>query len=619
MTVSANFNGKQYIQPGSASQVIATALNNTQLGYSGIVAIIGSCTSGQPKVPTVFSSPGQLKGALGSGPAYDGARRAFSPSTQQVEGNFVRPQLVYVVRADQATQSALTLQDANSVDSLVLTSKDYGIQNNLINAMVKASTQYPTTPAINVTLSYNGALEQYNNIGKDPVLKIKYTGGAATAVVTITSSGLTTTLGTGAGSDQNIKASFASFPTVQNLVDYINTFTNYQASTTLSSPSTYNGVDMDYMSNVDIINSGNGNFLYGVLFAAVNTLNNGSSIVTSARAASPNGQLPPKVLSLPVYFEGGSTNPSGPPGTGDYQACLTALQAYRINFVALATSVTVANGLASVFGPWLSSMQGVNECHGHVGTNILNNPSPAPTFENQQAIVNSFNNPNVNYWSDAVLIPNDQGVPTQYDSWMMACMQAGFQGGTPPGTSFVNKSVDILQAIHIPDIVDGTDMLDPAVNADAMILARFSFTKFNDATKSWNVVRALTTYTQDGNDYNTEPGIRSATNYAVYSIRQDIEQKFLGARTLFTEAGSTADSIMGELLAFAKLLEDANIIIKGTQLVNNQIVTLPAIVVDNVSISGDIVRLRYGIRPIGSINWIFHTINLNPVQQVASA
>ncbi|VVB53211.1 Uncharacterised protein [uncultured archaeon] len=616
MTVSANFNGKQYIQPGSASQIIASALNNTQLGYSGIVAIVGSCTSGQPKVPTVFSSPGQLKGALGSGPAYDGARRAFSPSTQQVEGNFVRPQLVYVVRADQATQSALTLQDANSVDSLVMTSKDYGTQNNLINAMVKASTQYPTTPAINITLAYNGALEQYNNIGKDPVIKITYSGGAATAVVTVTSSGLTTTLGTGAGTDQNISAPFASFPTVQNLVDYINTFTNYQASTSLSSPSTYNGVDMDYMSNVDIINSGNGNYLYGVLFAAVNALNNGSSIVTAARAASPDGQLPPKVYATPVYFSGGSTTS---PTNADYQACLTALQAYRINFVSLATSVTIANGLAAVFGPWLSSLQGVNECHGHVGTNILNTPSPAPTFDNLQAIVNAFNNPNVNFWSDAVLIPNDLGAPTQYDSWMSACMAAGFQGGTPPGTSFVNKSLDVLQAIHVPDIVGGTDMLDPAVNADAMILARFSFMKFNDATKSWNVVRALTTYTQDGNDYNTEPGIRSATNYAVYSIRQDIEQKFLGARTLFTEAGSTADSIMGELLAYAKLLEAANIIIKGTQLVNNQKVTLPAIVVDNVSISGDIVRLRYGIRPIGSINFIFHTINLNPVQQVATA
>jgi hypothetical protein len=74
-----------------------------------------------------------------------------------------------------------------------------------------------------------------------------------------------------------------------------------------------------------------------------------------------------------------------------------------------------------------------------------------------------------------------------------------------------------------------------------------------------------------------------------------------------------------EVLAYGRLLEDANVIVKGTALQNNQIVTLPALVVDNVSISGDIARLRYGIRPIGAVNFIMHTVSLNSVQQVATA
>lgn len=609
MTVQAQFNGKQYIQPGSASRIDSTALNNPQLGFSGIAAIIGSCKSGQPKVPQLFNSAGQLKGALGSGPAYDGARMAFSPSTQLVEGNNVRPQLVYVIRADQATQSTKTLLDANTTPSIVLTSSDYGFQTNQISVQVTSGT----SPSVNVKLAYNGAVENYNNVGVNAILNVKYSGGASTAVANITATSFATTLGSGAGSDQPITATFAQFPTLQNLLDYINSFTHYLATTTISNPTTFNCSDLDYMSSVDIINGSAGGNLYAVVSGVVNAINLGSSLVSATRSASPNGLLAPNPLAT-TYFTGGTTTA---PVNTDYAACLTALQAYSVNFVALAAPATVANGLASVFAPWLDTMQGKNECHGHIGTSILGSPSTS-TFSAMQSLTSSVNDVNVNFWSDAALVPNDQGTPTQYDSWMMACIAAGFQAGTPPGTSFVQKSFNILQAIHNPNIVGNSDLLDPNQNGDAMVLARFSFLKFNDATKSWNVVRALTTYSQDGNDYNTEPGIRSATNYAVYSFRQDIEQKFLGARTLFNQAGSTADSAKNELLAHARLLEDANIIVKGTVLQNNQIVTLPSIVVDNVSISGDILRLRYGIRPIGSINFIFHDISLNSVQQVAT-
>lgn len=616
MTVQANFNGQVITQPGSRSQINATALNNTQLGYSGIVAIIGSCQSGQPKVPQLFSSPGQLKAALGSGKAYDAARMAFSPSSMVVEGNYVRPQLVYVVRADAATQSALTLVDTNAA-SLILTSLDYGIQTNLLNAQVTAPVpNNSVNSAINLTIKYGSIQEVYTNIGMTPVINIKYTGTAISNTVTITSTGISSIIGSGS-SDPAISATFAAYPTIEALINYINNLSpNYQASSTLNNTATYNCVDVDYVSTVDIMNGGLGGDFFGVISEAVNKVNSASALISVSRASG--ASLPPVYAALPIYFTGGTTTPN--PGTADYQACLIALQQYRINFVALATQVTVSNGLGTIFKSWLDSMQGVNECHGHIGTYILDTPSPAPTFANLQTLTSSINDVNTNFWSDAVLVPNDLGTPTWYDSWMTACMAAGFQAGTPPGTSFVQKSLNILGAKHIPDLTgpSGTDRLDPYVNGDAMVLARFSFLKFSDATKSWNIVRALTTYSQDSNDYNTEPGIRSATNYAVYSLRQDIEQKFLGGRTLYTEAGSLADSAQGELLAFAKLLESANIIVKGTAIQNNQKVTLPAIVVDNVSVSGDILRLRYGIRPIGAINFIFHTINLNAVQQVAT-
>ncbi len=623
MTVKANFNNKVYVVPGSASKIDSTALNTTSLGYSGIVAIVGPCTSGVPKVPVLFNSPSQLKSALGSGNAYDGARMAFNPSVQIVEGNSVRPQLVYVVRADSATQSTITLNDASANPSLVFTSLDYGYQTNnvavqITPALDPSSQQYgnpgANDGAVNIILTYGTITEVYSNVGITPVFYAYYTGaGSAVISFNVTDPGTTLPCVSVTANSVTTYYDYAIYPTVLQLVNALNTISGMVASgNPLSNTSSYAVADLDYVSTVTIgTTAPTKTGFYGVIKDALAKINGFSGLVTVAKATNaalpPNSTYPGGPYATPVYFTGGTTTA---PGTSDYQAALLALQKYRVNFVAIADDI--ANAGPSIFSGWLDSMQGVNECHGHCGTTIVNQQKK---FSDLQAIVSSINDVNVNFWTDAVLLPNDQGVNTLYDSWMAACMAAGFQGGTPPGSSFVEKSFSILGTSHYIDPTN--DELDPYVNADAMILARFSFLRFNDATKSFMVVRALTTYTLDDNDYNTEPGIRSATNYAVYSIRQDVEQKYLGARTLFNEAGSTADSVRGEIISYGKLLEGAKVIVKGSEYQNNTKVILPALIIDSVTVSADILRARYAIRPIGSINFIFHDISLMPVQQVS--
>jgi len=635
MTLQAAFAGRILTQPGSLSVVDSTALNNPQLGYSGIVAIIGSCLSGQPKVPQLFNSPGQLKAALGSGNAYDGARMAFNPSNQLVEGNYVRPQLVYVVRADAATQGYITLDDSLGADSITLTAKDYGVQTNQIGVLVTAPTpNNGNTNAVDIAIRYGTSTESFTNIGMTQVFSMTYTGAGVNTAADVLISSTACTVGgvpapgikvtiTGADSADSFEAPFSVYPTLKDFREKaVSVSAHYTVAPYVSNEATYQLVNMDY-STTSILVGTNIKF-YDVLNQLVTAINNGSALVTAARATT-GGSLPPTYPNPPLYsyLANGSTTA---PTNLDYDACLTALQQYRVNFVALAAgcvsstdttpSTATGAGLADTFTAWLDTMQGENECHGHVGTYMTSSNSVNSTFAVLETLAREINDVNCNLWTDSIMVPNDQGVATWYDSWMTACMAAGFQAGTPPGTSFVQKSFNILNARHYEDTVD---LLNPYIYGDQLVLAHLSFMKFNDATKSWNIVRALTTYSADGNDYNIEPGIRSATNYAVYSIRQNIEQKFLGARTLFNQAGSTADSMKNEVLAYGRLLEDANVIVKGTALQNNQIVTLPALVVDNVSISGDIARLRYGIRPIGAVNFIMHTVSLNSVQQVATA
>lgn len=609
MTLQANFNGEILTQPGSLTRVDATSLNPIQLGYSGIVAVVGSCQQGQPKVPILVSSPGQLKNLLGSGNAYDAARAVFTPSTQIIEGNPVRPQLVYVVRADSATQSSRTLIDGPSANSLVFTSKDYGTQTNQISVTVSDSTTAQPLPAptddgsklVTVSSTYTGNTETYDNLGVNPILTVQYVGDGATAVLTTTATQLTTTLTGQSDGSVNLTILYSAYSTINQIADYINAQEGYVATIQTTQPTLFLGANLDYVSNQNI-KAGSSVNLYAVVYSILTTINSVSSLVTVTRATP--GNLPP--INVPsTYLSGGSVTA---PTNTDFTNSLTALTNTRINYVVCAASVNNSNNLASVFAAFGNNMQGQNECHIHLGTD--SNMS----FTNLQTLVSSINDVNCNLWFQSVQWTNDQGQPTTYAPWMMAAFAAGLQGGTFPGTSFVQKSFSILGATQNT----GIDLVN---NADQLIVARLSFVRFNDPTKSWNVVRALTSYSQDNNDYNNESGIRSAVNYAVFNIRQDIQQKFLGQRTLYTEAGSLADSAKRELVAYAQLLQQPpfQVIVPGTQLVNGQVITLPALVVDQVSISGDILRLRYAIRPIGSINFIFHEISLNPVQQVATS
>jgi hypothetical protein len=618
MALQAFFNGKVYTQPSSATEINSSALNPLQLGYSGIAAVIGSCVSGQPLVPQLFTSPGQLKDALGSGPAYDAARVCFTPTTQIVEGNSVRPQIVYVVRADNATQSVRTLLDSNADNTLVFTSEDYGAQTNSISIQITAGA-FPvlTSPVVAptginpVTIviqdSFNNTVETYSNIGLGVLFGIQYTGTGTPAELAVSATALTTTI-TGGPGGEDLNVPFATYSNIQQVVDYINSLgLPYTITNVAPNASTFQAVNLDYFTNFDVLTAAVG--LYAVTTEILSTINPVSGTVQVA-LSSPTSHRPPTAITNPVNFSGGSTTNQS--SFNNIQAALSALTDTRINFLcgtmdADPTLTSVDAG--SLFAAFVQNMQGKNECRAHLGL------SPNITLAVAKAYAAQLNAAMVNLWFQGPILPNDQGVTTTYSPWMQAALATGMQAGMPIGASFVQKSFNVLGYVYNTS-GNGFDIVN---NADAIILDRLSLVRFNGATSTWNCVRALSAYVSDANSFNIEPGIQSAVNYAVYNIRQDIEQKFLGARTLFTEAGSTADSIQRELVAYGALLESANVITKATTLVNNQKITLPALVIDSVTITDDTARLRYGIRPIGSINFIFHTVSLNANSQVATA
>jgi hypothetical protein len=622
MTLQAYFNGKSYTQPSSATKIDSSALNPIQLGYSGIAAVVGTCTKGKPLEPMIFAATGNLKTDLGGGKAYDAARACFSPTSMLVEGSSVRPQFVYVVRTDDATQSSYTAKESSgTLDSMTFTSSDYGAHTNSITLNINTTSAVFDTPTaaclppdgispLNLSLVdvYNNFTESYTNVGASSLkFSIQYTAGDSPCVVTVSNTGIVATCSSKPENDLNIP--FATYETISQIVGYIEGLgLPYTVANESPDASVFNGMNLDYFVSGDAVAAALG--FYAVTQAIVDAVNPVSGICQITLATSNRPPVPVSpATSTTANLRGGSTD-----STYDQDrimAALDALSTVRINF--LCGTYDADPGISghdagAIFGAFVDNMQGQNECRCHLGL------SQNITYPAAKAYAAKLNTSMVNLWFQGPIMPNDQGVTTTYDPWMQASLACGMQAGMPVGSSFVMKSFNVYGYSYNTSSANGFDIVN---DADAIIQSRLSLVRFDKSTSTWNCVRALSSYVSDGNSFHIEPGIESAVNYAVYEIRKDIETKFLGQRTLFTEAGSAADSIQRELVAFSAALEAEGVIQKATITVNNQKRTLPALVIDSVTITDDTVRLRYGIRPVGTINFIFHTVSLNATSQVA--
>lgn len=379
MPLQANFNGKNYIQPTSATKINSSTMNPLQLGYSGVAAVIGSCTSGQPLVPQLFTSPGQLKAALGSGPAYDSARACFSPTSQLVEGNSVRPQIVYVVRTDSATQSVYTANDSNNSNTLTFTSQDWGAQTNSISIAIStlAFTQPTATVVaspgilpvnISITDSYSQAVETYKNVGDFILFSLQYIGTDTAATMTVNSTGLTVNCPTDTASNLNVP--FATYATVDQMYNYIAAQITkglpYVLSNENSNAPYMQANTMDYFTGVSGNVYTNNVPLTAVANAILTTINPVSGTVQVALSTS-STQRPPETVGF-TSFSGGSTNSTV--SSGNLTAALNALSLTRINFItgAMDADPTLTSfDAGSYFSTFIETMQGSNECRGHLG------------------------------------------------------------------------------------------------------------------------------------------------------------------------------------------------------------------------------------------------------------
>lgn len=181
-TTSIFFKGRTIRTPGHYIDIDASGLEQTGLGATGIVAILGEAEGGIPAGSITdiqnellsFTRPRQVRDTLRSGDLREAAAMAFEPSAD--EGIAAGAQTVVGVKVNPATVATGTLANAHG-GIIDLSSEDYGAFNNQINATLANGT----TPGTQlVTVIFEETTESADNVGGEELIQLHYQTGTTT-------------------------------------------------------------------------------------------------------------------------------------------------------------------------------------------------------------------------------------------------------------------------------------------------------------------------------------------------------------------------------------------------------------------------------------------------------
>lgn len=142
MVIKISFNGATIRQPGSYSKTSVALAGGFPLTDTGIVAILGEATQGEPGDSSGVTeyNCNQLSALISeyvSGPIVDAARLLVSPTKDPRIPNGAQKILVW--KTNSSTRATLNVQNVDdaAVDLVTLTSANYGMPENQINVWIE--------------------------------------------------------------------------------------------------------------------------------------------------------------------------------------------------------------------------------------------------------------------------------------------------------------------------------------------------------------------------------------------------------------------------------------------------------------------------------------------------
>lgn len=366
----------------------------------------------------------------------------------------------------------------------------------------------------------------------------------------------------------------ANYPTVQKAVDRLNALDGFTAAASVSNATSYRMSTLDYVSSVNIFNLTPS--FKGDLQAILDAINNGSGIVTAARAAGATSA--PANTTAPVFLAGGS---EGTTTITQWQQAFAELKKRRVNIIVPLTEDPAVHALLlSHLVDRAGKLR--SEANGYVGIGTAGGAGETKT--NIKAQIRALQSRHISAVSQEIQkFDPDTGEATYYAPWMTAVVAAGMQAGSAIGEPLTYKvpiCTDIRQDSSWSTVDDDEEMIDAAL----MFLE-----KVDGVGIRW--VRSLTTHLADDNVVFSEMSANESLNTAVYRFRQALEKR-VGKRGLAGSAGA----IKGIASDEAGRLVDDEILVAFRNITVEQI--------------GDVFPVSVEFAPVLPINFIPITVHL---------
>jgi hypothetical protein len=277
--------------------------------------IIGESKGGKPNQLYVFYSPSEAMDVLRGGPLLEAVLHAFSP------GNDFTPQYIGAMRVNVGTQASRMMRKGVQ-DSINIHAWDWGAHTNLVKMKLESGSNDK------ISFAFEGNAIEEDDISR-PSFKLLYTGSGTAAALTITKTGLTTTITGGAAGD-NLNIDFNSFPAIEDLVGYIADQPGYSVS--LIGEPAHKSIHLDSVSaqNIKAEYVAKSN-----LQAIIDTLNKIPYVGNAEFVSAAASRVVPDLDMDWVYFAGGT---NGSASVMAFSDTIDGLENEDVQIIGAATS-----------------------------------------------------------------------------------------------------------------------------------------------------------------------------------------------------------------------------------------------------------------------------------------
>lgn len=517
------YKGNTISQPGIIGVIDNSGVSNVVDTNNRDIVIIGSAGGGAPKVVQTFYDTDTAISTLQSGEGLTAVLRALRPAKDTT----VSPGRVNFIRVDPAIQS--TYNVVNGATTLLqLTTVGYGDYTKQTNVQVKAgSVQGLQASIVQGTQSYT-----QDNIYAGAIT-VQYLGASASGVVTVSNSGGTITglAGTSGSETQQWQASFATYSTIQTLVNYINSQAGWSA--TILSNAT--GATANYFDDATAQSCKATAFTVTANLDALKNFFNNTGLVTAVRPASIG--LSPTVMTVPAYFTGGS---NGTVTNTDWTNTLSALQnSGLVRIVVALTSSATIHAMVDAHCALMSSSTN-NKNRVQIAGGALSETVTA-TVARAQAL---------NSRRTSLVYPGIQDIDpitntlTTYAPYMVAA-----QAGAMLSASAITQALT-HQEIAAKGLEGSYQTTLQNLDYDALTNAGVMAIKFKQSQlvgNSYIFVRSVTTWLQDTKLVNQELSMVCNEDYVDLVVAQAINDYLVGRSGSPVGIGQIVSTIDGAL------------------------------------------------------------------------